>query len=66
MFRGWSDDPERDAERYASDLEEEGRRRPTCSECGSTIWDDEFYEVNGEAFCRECMDGHIRYVDLED
>ena len=56
MIMGWSDDPERDASRYAADLEEEGARRPRCCECDSPIWDDEYYQIDGQAYCKECMD----------
>lgn len=66
MIIEWSDDPERDASRYAADLEEEGARRPRCCECDSPIWDDEYYQIDGQAYCKECMDGHIRYVCCED
>ncbi len=48
MMMGWSDDPERDASRYAADLEEEGARRPRCCECDSPIWDDEYYQIDGQ------------------
>ncbi len=63
---GWSEDPEKDADRYAADLEEEGAGRPQCYECDSPIWEDEYYEIEGRAYCKECMDGHLHYVCCED
>lgn len=65
MITGWSDDPERDADRYTADLEEEGARRLQCCECESPIWGDEYYWVEGHAYCKDCMDDHIRYVSCE-
>lgn len=37
---------------------------PVCVECGEAITDsDEFYMVNGDCYCEQCMDGMRMRVD---
>lgn len=52
----WTDDPIRDAERYAADWEEGSRRRKVCKHCGVILlYGDEYFLINDEELCPECM-----------
>lgn len=52
----WTDDPVKDAERYAQEQEEELKNRPVCCECGEHIEEDFYYQVAGEIYCDSCID----------
>lgn len=56
----YSDDPVRDAERYMEDQERRSEQRPVCSDCGYTIYDDHYYQINDEVICRRCLDHNYR------
>lgn len=53
-----TDDPVRDAERYAEHLEEISRTMEhlTCIYCGRPIYPgDGFYELEGNVVCEDCL-----------
>lgn len=50
-----SDDPVRDAEMYQAELDEAAEEYPVCDWCGETIFDEYFYDFDGECVCEECM-----------
>jgi len=58
----WTDDPVKDAERYAQEQEEEMKNRPVCCECEEPIVEDFYYEVAGEIYCDSCMDKHLIWM----
>lgn len=33
---------------------------PVCSECGETVQDEYYYEINGEVVCQECLDNNAK------
>ena len=51
----YSDDPVRDAERKMQDEDEWLKSLPVCSYCGQHIQDDEYYEIDEEKVCEECL-----------
>lgn len=56
----FSDDPLLDFDRYDRQQTEELKKRPVCSYCGDPIQDDFCYEINGEYYCKDCLDMHFR------
>ena len=66
MSRYYSDNPERDAERYQQDLED----RPClhCVMCGESLYNgDEYFLINDEPFCEDCMeDCFKRQVEIDE
>lgn len=60
----WSDNPERDAERYFSDLEDSGRKCLHCVFCGGSIADgDDYYDIGEDMImCEDCLNEHYRKV----
>lgn len=48
-------DPESDFDYLDRKQAEYEARLPVCEKCGETINDDEFFEINGEILCEECM-----------
>ena len=60
----WTDNPERDAERYYMELEkQEEAHRPKCHECGELLY-KQAYEIDGELFCVDCLNEYFK-VDIE-
>lgn len=55
MPRFYSDDPVRDFDRYDMAMAQREARLPQCEECGKTIHDDMFFEIDGEIHCENCM-----------
>lgn len=55
----WTDDPERDADRHD---QERIYDLPVCCECGQPIQDDNYYEVEGNVYCNDCMSGHRMWL----
>lgn len=66
MSRYYSDNPERDAERYQQDLEE----RPClhCVMCGASLYDgDDYYLIDGDVWCEDCTDQCFkRQVEIDE
>lgn len=56
----YSDDPIADYNRYEADQEEQLDKLPKCDICGEPIQDDYYYNLNGDIFCKECLDGNFR------
>lgn len=64
----WSDDPVRDAERYFDDQDRRLERRPVCCYCEEHIQDEHYYLINGDAYCKGCLDDNFKkpiedYID---
>ena len=52
----WTNNPVRDAERYIVDCEERGKKRKHCDHCGVILsYGDEYYLINDEELCPECV-----------
>ena len=46
-------------ERHLQKEDEAERNAPHCSCCGEAIWED-YYNINGEILCDECLDKRYR------
>ena len=55
-----SGDPLADFDRYEREQEKRLEQLPVCDYCGEPIQDDFFYQINGENYCPDCMEGHFR------
>lgn len=51
----WTDDPVRDAERHYNRLEERLRKRPKCVHCREHIQEEEYFNMDGDAVCENCL-----------
>jgi formylmethanofuran dehydrogenase subunit E len=51
----YSDDPVRDAERYDRYQARRERQYPCCDCCGYRIAEGNYYDINGEIMCLECL-----------
>ena len=58
----WSDNPVRDAERYAEEQEDRIYDLPVCSECGKHIQEDHYYTFGDECICPDCEKKHLRWI----
>lgn len=61
----YSDDPVRDAERYAAEQDRQLDRLPECSECGHPIQSQHYFLINDEIICTNCLIQNYR-KDTED
>ena len=52
-------------ERNEARLERELARRPVCAYCDEHIQDEQFYCINGEYICIDCMENNFK-VNTED
>lgn len=60
----YTDDPIRDAERYAEEKDKLLESLPTCETCGDAIQDTYCFRVNGELICKHCMMGyHLVWIE---
>lgn len=60
----YTDNPVKDAERYYEQLEQAAAELPKCDYCGKPL--DDYYNINGEILCSECLDDNFRhFVDME-
>lgn len=60
-----TDNPIADFDRYEQEQEKKLKRFPRCDYCGETIYET-YYDINGETFCKECLDENFeREVDIE-
>ena len=48
-------DPEADFDRLDAELARYEARLPKCERCKHTIYDDDYYDVDGEILCEECL-----------
>lgn len=53
----YSDDPGRDFDRWDAEQERQRARLPVCEgkKCGKRIDEDDYYDIDGEILCEECM-----------
>ena len=56
----FTDDAERDFDRYDREMERRRARRPVCSNCGEHIQDEEAYLINSEFICQKCLDNEFK------
>ena len=61
----YSDDPERDLDRWLADQDRELEKLPICANCGNPIQDDYFYLINDKPICSNCLESNYR-KDTED
>lgn len=50
-----TDDPLRDFDRYDAEQAAKEAMLPQCEKCGEHICDDEYFYINNEILCEECM-----------
>lgn len=43
-------------ERHEAERERTLSRYPKCDSCGESITDDTYYRINGNIYCKECLD----------
>lgn len=59
-----TDDPFADFDRWDAEQQARLDKLPICAECGEPIQTDEYYEINDEPVCPECLkDNHRKWVD---
>lgn len=59
----WTDNPERDAERHETELEEANRQCLHCALCGGVIYDgDDYFDLDDMVLCEDCMIDNYRKV----
>lgn len=56
----FTDDPERDFNRHDMEQARMEARLPVCDKCKKRIYDDIYFEIDGEILCEKCM--HDRYA----
>lgn len=54
-MRFYTDDPARDFARWDMEQARAEARLPVCDCCGEIIHDDDYYEIDNEILCEECM-----------
>lgn len=55
-----TDDPAADFDRYDAEQQKQLEKRPKCSMCDEYIQSDQFYEINDEVICEECLNENFR------
>lgn len=59
-----TDDPIADFNNYDAQQSKQEEKLPECSECGTKVQDEYFYEINDEVICSECLDNnHRKWVE---
>lgn len=56
----YSDNPVADYDRYDAYLARQEARLPVCDDCDKPIHGDDYYEIDGEILCEECMKDRYR------
>lgn len=51
----YSDNPDKDFDRYDMAMAQKEAMLPKCEKCGEPIHDDVYYEINGEILCESCV-----------
>lgn len=61
----YTDNPLTDFDNWDREQEKQLARLPRCSECGNSIYPDEFlFDFNGEVICEKCLnDNHRKWGD---
>lgn len=60
----YTDDAERDFDRYDMEMERRRARLPVCDKCRKRIQADEYFDIEGEILCRDCMeDRYMKYTE---
>lgn len=57
-----TDDPVQDFNRWDMEKERQLARLPVCEDkkCGKRIHDDDYYDIDGEILCEDCMKRRYR------
>lgn len=50
-----TDDPYADFDRWDAEQARAEARLPQCEGCGESISDDDYYEIENEILCEDCM-----------
>lgn len=59
-----TDDPARDFLMHDAEQAAAEERLPVCADCGETVQDDHYYEINDEVICPDCLEsGYRKWVD---
>lgn len=58
----WTDDPVRDAAAHDAEGEAWLKSLPVCDECGEPIVEDFYWEINGDVYCEDCLQKHIKWI----
>lgn len=59
-----TDDPIADFNNYDAQQSKQEENLPECSECGTKVQDEYFYEINDEVICSGCLDNnHRKWVE---
>lgn len=67
MSLHYTDDPERDFDRWDMELERRRARRPVCVECGEHIQDETAFCKNDIWTCEKCIEKQRTWIeDYED
>ena len=56
----YSDDPVRDFDRYDMAQARREARLPVCDKCKKRIYDDIYFEIEGQILCKKCV--HDEYA----
>lgn len=66
----YTDDPVRDFERRERETQAWLDRLPKCDHCHEPIQDDEYYEIEGDTVCSDCLydycNTHLRVRNIKD
>ena len=60
MSRFYTDDAERDFDRWDMEQARREARLPVCDKCKKRINEDDYYDVHGEILCERCMQEKYR------
>ena len=55
-MRDWSDE----ADEFFNSQEAESEKLVHCDECGEPIYDDFYWNIDGDCLCEECMNDRYR------
>ena len=61
--QSWTDDPERDYERYASDIDDRLASLPKCWNCGEPIQQEDAVYFSGGFICDNCLEEIRREIE---
>ena len=55
-----TNDPIADFDRYEAEQQRRLERCPKCDYCNKHITEDNYYDINGDIVCEECLDSHFK------